>query len=147
MENGIDHAGVLRILDEAGIGLPSYYEWRTRSGCYFCFFQRKAEWVGLSKRHPEMFAKAVAIEQKVMKDAGAEGDKSFTEFGMQGRQYTWSGGETLLELVARQDEIMARHELALSREKERAINQPLWEIFSGALDDEDGSEQCAVCAL
>ena len=94
-----------------------------------------------------MFAKAVAIEQKVMKDAGAEGDKSFTEFGMQGRQYTWSGGETLLELVARQDEIMERHELALSREKERAINRPLWEIFSGALDDEDGTEQCAVCAL
>ena len=147
VENGVDHAGVLRILDEAGIGLPSYYEWRTRSGCYFCFFQRKAEWVGLSKRHPEMFAKAVAIEQKVMKDAGAEGDKSFTEFGMQGRQYTWSGGETLLELVARQDEIMERHELALSREKERAINRPLWEVFSGALDDEDGSEQCAVCAL
>jgi hypothetical protein len=94
-----------------------------------------------------MFAKAVAIEQKVMKDAGAEGDKSFTEFGMQGRQYTWSGGETLLDLVARQDEIMARHEISLGREKEKAINRPLWEIFSDALDDEDGSEQCAVCAL
>ena len=94
-----------------------------------------------------MFAKAVAIEQKVMKNAGAEGDKSFAEFGMQGRQYTWSGGETLLELVARQDEIMARHEETLLREKKRAINKPLWEIFSEALDDEDGAEQCAVCSI
>ena len=47
--------GVMRILDEAGIGLPDYYEWRTRSGCYFCFFQRKHEWVGLADRHPELF--------------------------------------------------------------------------------------------
>ena len=41
IEDGIDHEGVMRILDEAGVGLPAYYEWRTRSGCYFCFFQRK----------------------------------------------------------------------------------------------------------
>lgn len=147
VEDGIDKAGVLRILENAGIGLPEYYEWRTRSGCYFCFFQRKAEWVGLSQRHPDLFAKAVAIEQKVMKDAGAEGDKSFTEFGMQGRQYTWAGGETLLELVARQDEIMERHQKSLEREKQNSMNRPLWEIFSEVLDEEDGTEQCAVCAL
>ena len=147
VEDGIDKAGVLRILENAGIGLPEYYEWRTRSGCYFCFFQRKAEWVGLSQRHPDLFAKAVAIEQKVMKDAGAEGDKSFTEFGMQGRQYTWAGGETLLDLVARQDEIMERHQKSLEREKQNSMNRPLWEIFSDVLDDEDGTEQCAVCAL
>lgn len=66
VEDGVDHAGVLRILDEAGIGLPAYYDWRTRSGCYFCFYQRKAEWIGLSERHPELFDRAVAIEQKVL---------------------------------------------------------------------------------
>ena len=147
VEDGIDKAGVLRILENAGIGLPGYYEWRTRSGCYFCFFQRKAEWVGLSQRHPDLFAKAVAIEQKVMKDAGAEGDNSFTEFGMQGRQFTWAGGETLLDLVARQDEIMDRHQKTLEREKQKSMNRPLWEIFSDVLDDEDGTEQCAVCAI
>ena len=53
IEEDVDHEGVLRILDEAGVGLPAYYEWRTRSGCYFCFYQRKAEWVGLADRHPE----------------------------------------------------------------------------------------------
>jgi hypothetical protein len=147
IESGIDHAGVMRILADAGIGLPDYYEWRTRSGCYFCFFQRKAEWIGLSERHPDLWEKAVAIEQKIMKDAGADGDKSFDEFGMKGRQYTWSGGETLVQLLARKDEIMERHEKVMQREAKVTQNRPLWEILGDALDDEDGGEQCAVCAL
>src|ERR1017187_9120933 len=33
IEEDIDHEGVLRILNDAGVGLPAYYEWRTRSGC------------------------------------------------------------------------------------------------------------------
>ena len=33
---------------------PAYYDWRTRSGCYFCFFQRRIEWVGLKERYPEL---------------------------------------------------------------------------------------------
>ena len=48
---GIDKAGVLEILDGTGLGLPEYYEWRTRSGCTFCFFQQKIEWVRLRERH------------------------------------------------------------------------------------------------
>ena len=147
IENDIDHAGVMRILADSGIGLPEYYEWRTRSGCYFCFFQRKAEWVGLSERHPDLWEKAVAIEQKIMKDAGADGDKSFDEFGMQGRNYTWSGGETLIQLLARKDQIMERHQQVMEREAKVARNRPLWEILGSALDDEDGGEQCSVCAL
>ena len=147
IENDIDHAGVMRILADSGIGLPEYYEWRTRSGCYFCFFQRKAEWVGLSERHPDLWEKAVAIEQKIMKDAGADGDKSFDEFGMQGRNYTWSGGETLIQLLARKDQIMERHQQGMEREAKVARNRPLWEILGSALDDEDGGEQCSVCAL
>src|SRR5215203_4192120 len=35
-EDGVDAEGVRRILDNAGLGLPAYYEWRSRSGCYFC---------------------------------------------------------------------------------------------------------------
>ena len=37
----IDKEGVMEILDNSGLGLPKYYEWRSRSGCTFCFFQRK----------------------------------------------------------------------------------------------------------
>ena len=113
VDDGVDHAGVIRILEDAGINLPEYYEWRTRSGCYFCFFQRKAEWVGLADRHPDLFKRAVAIEQKILKDAGVSGDASFASSAMQGRQYTWSDGETLPDLLKRRDEIMERHKESL----------------------------------
>ena len=105
----------MRILADAGVGLPKYYEWRTRSGCYFCFYQRKAEWIGLAERHPELFERAVAIERKVLRDAGVDGDADFGNQAMRGRQYTWSGGETLPELQSRRDEIIKRHEAAVSR--------------------------------
>lgn len=147
VEDGIDHGGVMRILEEAGVGLPGYYEWRTRSGCYFCFFQRKAEWIGLAERHPALWEKAVAIEQKVLNDAGRDGSASFDEFGMKERLYTWSGGETLLELLARKDEILDRHTKVMIRERNAAPNKPLFEILGSSLDDEDGVEQCTVCAL
>ena len=80
---GIDKAGVLELLDGAGLGLPAYYEWRTRSGCTFCFFQQKIEWVRLLERHPKFFEEAKAYE------------KSAVEHGS---PFTWSHGEALTEL-------------------------------------------------
>ena len=143
----IDHAGVMRILDDAGIGLPKYYEWRTRSGCYFCFYQRKAEWIGLADRHPELFERAVAIEQKVLQDAGVSGDADFGGQAMKGRQYTWSGGETLVQLRARRDEILERHEAALSNSSRSRHSLPLIDALADAFDEEDDSAACTVCAL
>lgn len=147
IEDGIDKDGVMRILDDAGVGLPSYYEWRTRSGCYFCFYQRKAEWVGLEERHPELWERAVAIEQKVMLDAGADGDADFSAQAMKGRNYTWAGGESLPLLLSRKDEILERHQVTLRREQEKKKNRPAWDIFAAALDDDDDSDPCGVCAL
>ena len=147
VEDNVDYHQVLRILEDAGIGLPSYYEWRTRSGCYFCFYQRKAEWVGLSERHPELFKRAVAIEQKVLTDAGEDGDADFGDQAMRGRQYTWSGGETLVQLVSRRDQILERHEAAKARANRVRANLPLVEALEGALDEEDDASPCTVCAL
>ena len=147
VEDSIDQHGVMRILDDAGIGLPSYYEWRTRSGCYFCFYQRKSEWVGLADRHPELFERARQIEKKVLADAGLTGDASYDEYAMQGRQYTWSGGETLDELLARRDEILERHRQAIERAKDRKRDLPLVDALSEALDEEDDTAACTVCAL
>ena len=147
LEEGIDKQGVMDILEGAGLGLPSYYEWRTRSGCYFCFYQRKAEWVGLAERHPDLWEKAVAIENKVRTDAGADGDSSFDEYAMKERQYTWAGGESLPDLLARREEILERHHQALQREQKRRQNLPIWEVMANALDSDDDAEQCSVCAL
>jgi len=147
IEDGIDRDGVTRILEDAGIGLPTYYEWRTRSGCYFCFYQRKAEWIGLAERHPELFERAVAIEQKVLRDAGLDGDADFGSRAMRGRQYTWSGGETLVELLSRREEILERHRAAMSRAGKARTNVPLIEALAEALDEDDDTVPCTVCAL
>ncbi len=134
-EDGVNKDQVLRILDNAGVGLPSYYEWRTRSGCYFCFFQRKAEWIGLAERHSELYERAIAYEDKQGYEATA----------MQDRQYTWSNGETLRALRDRADEIKSKHAAALARESRRRRELPLVEVLAGVLDDEDDADACTVC--
>lgn len=147
VEDNIDHDGVMMILDDAGVGLPGYYEWRTRSGCYFCFYQRKAEWVGLAERHPDLFEKAVQIEKKVLTDAGVEGEASYEDYAMQGRTYTWSGGETLPQLLDRRVEILDKHEAAIRRSERKRGNLPLHESLALALNEDSDMEACTVCAL
>ncbi len=58
-EHGLVKSDILRLLEDSGIGLPDYYRWRSRSGCFFCFFQRKYEWVMLAEEHPDLFTEAV----------------------------------------------------------------------------------------
>lgn len=82
-EANVDKPGVLEILDGVGLGLPSYYEWRTRSGCTFCFFQQKIEWVRLKERHPEYFEEARRYEKNAVDH---------------GSPFTWSQGESLDDL-------------------------------------------------
>lgn len=147
IDSDIDHTGVIKILEDAGINLPDYYEWRTRSGCYFCFFQRKAEWIGLADKHPDLFKRAVAIEQKILKDAGVSGDADFSSSGMKGRQYTWSPGETLPDLLKRKEEIMQKHEQSLKNAKAKRKNLPLVEVLADALDDDDETTPCTACHL
>lgn len=134
-EDGITKEHVLRILDDAGIGLPEYYEWRTRSGCSFCFFQRKAEWVGLAERHPDLFDEAVAYEEK----------DGFEASAMQGRQYTWSQGETLRELLSRSDEIKTKHAAAMARASSQRKNLPLVDVLDDVLADDGDDESCTIC--
>lgn len=71
-------AGVNTILAESGLGLPSYYEWRTRSGCYFCFYQQIGEWQNLKEKHPEWFERAKEYERD---------------------GFTWVDGKTLDEIA------------------------------------------------
>ena len=115
-----------------GLGLPTYYDWRTRSGCYFCFFQRKIEWVGLLERHPDLFEKAKEYE-KIDEQSGA--------------RYTWNQRESLQELSRpeRVAEIKARHQRALESTQKRRVNLPLVEVFDELLEDEDDDQPCFFC--
>ena len=62
-DDGLGLEDIKYILEESGLGLPSYYEWRSRSGCYFCFYQQIGEWQGLKERHPDWFEKAKEYER------------------------------------------------------------------------------------
>ena len=111
-EAGIDKAGVLEILDGVGLGLPAYYAWRTRSGCTFCFFQQKIEWVRLMEHHPIYFEEARQYEKRALDD---------------GSPFTWSYGESLDELARpeRVLEIKQEHDKRLARIRKRTPMNPL----------------------
>ena len=125
MEDGLIRADIFRILENT-VGIPEYYRWRSRSGCYFCFFQRQDEWLGLKREHPDLFADAVRIEKEA------------------GQGYTWVQGKTLEEVVAH----------AEKREKEKAsckanVVYPVkWQDAIKDQDDDDPEEQaCIICSL
>lgn len=129
-EDGITKADVFRILEESGLGLPEYYKWRSRSGCYFCFFQRKIEWVGLLQHHPDLFEKAKAYEKIDP---------------VTGQRFTWSESESLEELSRpeRVAEIIRQHTQSQCK---RSPNRPLLDILSDDSSDE-GELPCLVCQL
>ena len=79
---GIDD--VRDLLLGSGLGLPPYYDWRSRSGCYFCFYQQVGEWQGLKERHPDLF----------------EAAKTYETEKANGRRFTWSQTRSLEELEA-----------------------------------------------
>ncbi|MBP3955365.1 phosphoadenosine phosphosulfate reductase family protein [Gemmata sp. G18] len=132
VEEGIVAEDVRRILDESGVGLPDYYSWRTRSGCYFCFFQRRMEWVGLLEKHPELFELSKQYE-KINEETG--------------ERYTWNQRESLEELSApeRVREIKARHQKAMEGQQKKRVNLPLLDVLDEVLEDESDEPPCFMC--
>jgi hypothetical protein len=140
VEDGITLADVNRILDEAGLGLPKYYDWRSRSGCYFCFFQQNIEWVGLKENHPELFEKARGFEK---------GDFSWNE----------RGDLSQYEEPKRVAEIKARHEKLIKSKKKLPKGAKLIDImrecdpfedadaFDAVMREQEHEEGCLVCTL
>lgn len=117
-EDGITIRDVVRILESSGVGLPDYYRWRSRSGCFFCFFQRKIEWVGLLENHPDLFEEACQYEKPEL-----------------GQGYTWCDNESLRELARpeRVAQIKAEHADRTEANAELQVNGTLWDIVDGVI--------------
>lgn len=134
-EHGIDKEDVHEILEGAGLGLPKYYEWRSRSGCTFCFFQQKIEWVRLKETHPEAFEEAKRYEKTALSH---------------GSPFTWSQGEALtdLEQPERMAQIQGDYEVRKQREFARRKVNPL-RGASDTIDDlyweQEERSACLVC--
>jgi 3'-phosphoadenosine 5'-phosphosulfate sulfotransferase (PAPS reductase)/FAD synthetase len=131
---------VFQILEESGVGIPAYYKpieyqveidgeikkgtySRSRSGCFFCFYQQKIEWVWLLEQHSELYAKAIEYEK--------EG-------------YSWMA-ERLedLEKPERVASIKKEHFLRMNRQKKKSRTGQSWQ------DDilEAEGEGCASCFI
>lgn len=137
-EAGVDKLGVLEILEGSGLGLPKYYDWRSRSGCTFCFFQQKVEWVRLKQIHPDEFEKAKAYEKTAIEH---------------GSPFTWAHREPLtdLEQPERMAEIETDYELRKQRELARRKPNPLRSVTCEPVDiddlylEDEGGGACLIC--
>lgn len=122
MDDGITKADVLRILEET-VGVPEYYRWRSRSGCYFCFFQRQDEWLGLADNHPDLFERARTYEKT---DPAT------------GRRFTWVQGRSLDEVLDDRERIEA------VSTSSRAPSLSNWQR---AVLEDNRDEACLICTL
>lgn len=130
---GITKKDVLAILDNSGLGLPKYYEWRTRSGCYFCFFQRRNEWVGLLEKHPDLFYRAKTYEKVDPK----------TE-----QKFAWVQGSTLIQIERDKEKIKERAAKAnMVKGKKVKLYEQFDEFAVNVTDEEDPGEACLICHL
>jgi len=84
IEDELVYEDVEYLLESSGLGLPNYYRWRSRSGCYFCFFQQKIEWHNLAREHPDLFRKAASFEKIDP---------------LTGRRYSWNEGVSLEQIL------------------------------------------------
>lgn len=132
-EFDINFEDVQKILDNSGLGLPKYYQWRSRSGCYFCFFQKKIEWVGLLERHPELFKKAKNYEK--MGYAG------------EGTAFTWIEGYPLEMIERDKQKIKDRHQSRMSQEYKKSKDTTLESVFKKAVQGADPQSGCLICEL
>jgi hypothetical protein len=114
---------IYQILEDSGVGIPAYYlpvEYqveidgkietgtysRSRSGCFFCFYQQKIEWVWLLEQHPTLF----------------EAAKEYEKDG-----YTWSEEPlTALEKPERVLAIKVDHWKRTKRNKSKAASNLSW---------------------
>jgi 3'-phosphoadenosine 5'-phosphosulfate sulfotransferase (PAPS reductase)/FAD synthetase len=125
---------IFRLLRESGVGVPAYYEEipfevdgktgtysRSRSGCYFCFFQQKIEWIWLYEQHPDLYKKAMEFE----KDG-----------------YTWNQNESLADLC--KPERVRQIKLDIIKRQEESRKQNKGTTLVDILGDEIMCTNCFI---
>lgn len=135
-EDNLVRDDIFKILKESGVGVPKYYEKveyevngkkgeyaRSRSGCFFCFFQQKIEWIWLYEQHPEKFALAMEYE----KDG-----------------YTWMQDESLQDII--KPERMTQIKEDNIKRTQRIAQNKKSPYLLDLLEDAEG-EGCASCFI
>jgi 3'-phosphoadenosine 5'-phosphosulfate sulfotransferase (PAPS reductase)/FAD synthetase len=141
IDDGLVKDDIFRLLENT-VGIPEYYKWRSRSGCYFCFFQRQDEWLGLKENHPELFEKAKEYEERQRERYDMDvADKRLVGSG----SYTWSQAGTLDEVVAKAEK--RREEQGIIASSKDASAERWQEIFKEQDEDDPEDQACLICSL
>ena len=140
IEDGIVKEDVFRILEES-VGIPEYYKWRSRSGCYFCFFQRKDEWLGLKRKHPKLFEQAKKIEENVSQRKFDWSNAKLMEAGI---GYTWNQTGTLDEIVEYAEKKETNGKIKTAKKPRTRWQDALKAEFE---EDDDEDKACLICSL
>lgn len=135
-EDNLVRDDIFDILRDSGVGVPKYYEKvefeingqkgeyaRSRSGCFFCFYQQKIEWIWLYEQHRDKFNKALEYE----KDG-----------------YTWMQDESLEDII--KPERMAQIKEQQIKKQQRNHQNKKSAYLIDLLDDSEG-EGCASCFI
>jgi hypothetical protein len=134
-----------KIVEAMDDGKPGYYGWRSRSGCTFCFYQQKIEWLRLKEIYPEAFEEAKKYE-KAAEDEREDGT------------FYWLGKDTplsTLESEERKKQIEENHEKKFKRfvkKKNRrrnvlqiAVKQIDTDFMDDIYDEAEGGGACVTC--
>ncbi len=134
-EDILVRSDIFKILEDSGVGVPKYYKEvefevngvkssyaRSRSGCFFCFYQQKIEWVWLYEQHTDLYLKAMEYE----KDG-----------------YTWMQEESLAELIRPERIKKIKEDYIKRTERNKNSKSPyLLDILAEA-----EGEGCASCFI
>ena len=136
-QDGIKLHDVKEILHASGVGMPPYADWgRSRSGCYFCFYQQRIEWVRLKEQHPDLFEAAKAYERP---------------YEASGNTFTWCRQESLSELERPERMLAIKNEHAkrLAAASDNPGGLTLAEVYKrqDAPEDPDDADSCLICHL
>jgi len=137
-KHGINKSDVIDILEKSGIGLPEYYKWRKRSGCYFCFYQSPNDWLNLYENHPDLYYKAMSYEK-------------YNEDGS--KLYGWNMEYTLKDMIKPENMIKIREKyekikLKYIEKMKQKSPEKIINMFSDTIDfEEDICEEnsCPMC--
>jgi hypothetical protein len=134
-----------KIVESMDAGKPGYYGWRSRSGCTFCFYQQKIEWLRLKEIYPDAFEEAKAYE-KTEEENRSDGT------------FYWLGKGTplsTLEDEGRMEQIQTNHQKKLDRfikkknKRRNALQIAVKEIDTDFMDEiydeAEGGGACVTC--
>ncbi|MDY0132617.1 MAG: phosphoadenosine phosphosulfate reductase family protein [Desulforegulaceae bacterium] len=117
VEDGHGLEEIIKILGDSGLGLPGYYSWRKRSGCFFCFYQKDSEWLGLKKKHRTLFNKACEYEENHSDN----------------RKYTWRE-KGFLKKLKKTDLNNYEHESCFNGKNKNLLSETLSSILDNSQD-------------